>query len=427
LKKIKIQVIGGPNNQLQTPLYVKANLIPVKNAFLDQCVGVLDDPSVINDNSSLSELINVQFNIDEPLYNNTSVELISNPSNGVVNTKSVRVLNSNYFYGSTFKKCTLDNLPVARKIMIDEDAKRYLSGGILVQNNKVMGIVSMGSTDEKDKNISSVNSKCVAIDIKHSIAWMMQCCDAVFKFTQNNLEKIKSLGDVSIMKTLKDDVMPGVLNLGAVLMNYYYANSCYRQTNGVRIVDLHRFLNITENLKPLSIQKHDSIQTETILNTNEEFVDWFYNDQQDTKHYIVAIRYIDRLSGNPVYIDFLNDSLNANLNDWSFRGDSQAPLDVTIQSYTRENNDTTTASPKRTFTFNANRTSDSINGENYYRQTTEVCGAYFSDLNAYMLTKFNYSYIVDNNVLKENKYNYLWDEDDSQYCLAGVALLELCF
>ena len=418
-KKIKIQLLGGPNNQLQSPVYVKANVLPVKNPFLDQCLAVLEDPSIINNTPSLTEVIKAVFSNEKTSMNNTNAELVSSNNNGIVNIDTVKILNQNFFIGSTLKKCTIDNLPKPGMILIDEDAKKNLSGSVLIQNNKVIGIVSMGSTPDENKNTSSIHSKCIAIKLFHSYPWMKQCCDAVFRYTQNSLEKIKSLGNVSIMKTLEDDTTPVILNYGVHLTNYYYGNS-NRRTNSVRIWNLHHFLNITENLKPNTIQKHDSIKIETILNTNTEFIDHFYSDQQDTTHYIVGITYTDVISGQLVNIDYENQSLDSNHNDWCFRGDKQASLELMIQTYKKENNDTETAFSKRKFSFNPKPTSDLIYGENYQRQTSEVCGAHFNDMNTFnLIHKNTFSYCLDKS-LKDIKYNYLWNEDDSQYCFAFV-------
>jgi len=407
IKKIKIQLLGGPNYQLQSPVYVKANVLLVKNPFLDQCLAVLEDPSIINSNPSLAEEIKIVFSNDNNIVNNINAELISYINNGNAYIKTVKILNQNFFIGSTLKKCTVDNLPRPGFILIDEDAKKNLSGSVLIQNNKVIGIVSMGSTDEENKNTSSIHSKCLAIKSFHSYPWMKQCCDAVFRYTQNNLEKIKSLGNISIMRTLEDDVMPVVLNYGTFFTNYYYGNNCNRRTNSVRIWDLHHFLNITENLKPNTIQTHDSTKIETILNTNTEFTDYFYNDQQDHTHYIVGITYTDRISEKLVSIDYENLSLDSNHNDWCFRGDKQASLEITIQTYKKENNDTETALPKRKFIFNPKGTSETIFGEIYQRQTSEVCGAYFNDMNTFnLIHKTTFSYWLDV-TFKEIKPNYL--------------------
>ena len=157
----------------------------------------------------------------------------------------------------------------------------------------------------------------------------------------------------------------------------------------ITLTDIQNFLSVS-SLRLYQEGLTNSIPVETLLNRNQEFVDYFFNKQQNSVVIFKRANYYDKVLGRRVDIDFVKDSLNANILDWSFRGDQFQPLVLHLQTRTVNNDGSVTLSAPVPFTFVSSPTVDVVHNVTYTRTTAEIPGVFFNrnDALATLLNSF---------------------------------------
>jgi hypothetical protein len=150
------------------------------------------------------------------------------------------------------------------------------------------------------------------------------------------------------------------------------------------LLDIHNYLEVSD----LSLTQENisnSIRIKTALNENDEFINYFFEKQQNSQVIIKTARYYEKNSNDRLTIDFENDPIFANILDWYFRGDPLAHLELTVETHTTNNNGTLTISDPRTFTFDSASTTDTIFNQNYTRTTMQIPSPFFNKINSSMI------------------------------------------
>ena len=390
--KIKIQVLGNQELVLSRPLYATALLFPVQHTFLDFAMGVIQDPEVINDyvDSSgakvLRELSYLTYNDslfrDRGMINKNADILYANKS-GVVSDFSARILEMNYELG------TYEGIELRHQtpfpggfIKLDVDPFEGFSGSIVVYDNNVIGMVVLSSSISNNSDKHSA-SYILATDMFYLYPHILQCAKAILRFTNNKPAQLLRLRNYLTFQTLDDDLLPIVNHLGgSFIMNQITSNNPVKH---LTLLDIHNYLEVSD----LSLTQENisnSIRIKTALNENDEFINYFFEKQQNSQVIIKTARYYEKNSNDRLLtIDFENDPIFSNILDWCFRGDPLAHLELTVETHTMNNNGTLTISDPRTFTFDSASTTDTIFNQNYTRTTMQIPSPFFNKMNSSMI------------------------------------------
>jgi hypothetical protein len=152
----------------------------------------------------------------------------------------------------------------------------------------------------------------------------------------------------------------------------------------ITLMNVHNFLSVS----PLALNQENevnSIRIETALNTNPQFMVYFFSRQENSVVIIRSARYVDKIKGVEITLNFEEDEM-ANILDWCYRGDPLAKLELNCQLRTLNNNGTVSLTPENSvdsFTFLSSGTVDSIHGQNYPRRNMQIPGAFFNKLNSF--------------------------------------------
>ena len=177
------------------------------------------------------------------------------------------------------------------------------------------------------------------------------------------------------MSTFVDDLKPVVNHLGSTYMFHQITKKIFPQ-KFILLYNIHNFLDVHQ-LKFRQEGLTDSIYAKTALNTNPEFVEYFFDKQHNSTIGFYSANYYDKVLGKRVDIDFVKDSINANILDWSFRGDPFQPLILNIRRATHNNDGSITISNPTAFTFVSSPTFDTVHGKTYPRTTMEIPSLFF--------------------------------------------------
>ena len=396
--KLIIQVAGNQHVRIQTPIFVSANMLTVQHTFLDIAVGVIQNPEVINNNPELLEISYIlnDGSIDASNLINASVDILYCNQSGDVNNIPTKITNINYELGSYEQNDILTRMPLPGGfIILEEDAKTGISGSVVVYDNHIVGMIVLSSNTSKGSSNTLARTKALATDTYYFMPHIQQCVDAIHQFTDNNPENLEELSKLTVLKTLENSVLPVVNHLGATFI-FKQGSSMTNRTRYLSIIDIHNFLNF-----PFFLTEQDSglsIPIKTALNTNEDFINFFYSKQQNSEVIIVAANYMDKVSKERIDIIF-DDSNYANILDWSFRGEPKASLKLTFKTKTTNDDGSIDISNEIYFTFNSSETIDDILGKHYPRTTMEIPSIAFNRGMAVSIINSKYQTGADLNFL----------------------------
>ena len=399
LFKIKIQVLGNQDVVLSKPLYTTALLFPVQHTFLDFAMGVIQDPEVINnyvDSSGANVLRELSYlTYNDSLFRdrgmiNKNADILYACKSGVVSDFSARILEMNYELG-TYEGIELTHqMPFPGGfIKLDNEPNEGFSGSIVVYDNNVIGMVVLSSSISNNSDTTQGGCGCndkhsasyiLATDMFYLYHHILQCAKAILRFTNNNPAQLLRLRNYLTFQTLDDDLLPIVNHLGGSFSLHQISNEC--PSKHFRLLDIHHFLEVS-NLSLTQENISNSIRIKTALNENDEFINYFFEKQQNSQVMIKTAIYYEKNSNDRLTIDFENDPIFANILDWCFRGDPLAHLELTVETKTINNNGSTTFSDPRTFTFDSSRITDTIFNQTYTRTTMQIPSPFFNKMNSF--------------------------------------------
>jgi len=384
--KVKVQLEGI----ITMETIVTVCLFPIQHTFLDIAMGVVENPEVINNNQTYKNLSYLRTT--PSVY--IPAKILYFNKNGVTNSLDTKILSMNYTLGDKENMDLINGLPAPGGfILTDFKADTGSSGSVLTVDNSVLGII-VAAANLKDKTTGNENTTVnysLAVDMFYVLPHINQCVSAIDKFTNNNPENLVRLCLFNTMNTFRDDLKPVVNSLGSSYI-FHHMTTALSPEKYIMLTDIQNFLGVS-SLRLYQERSTNSISIETVLNTNPEFVDYFFNKQQNSVVIFKRANYYDKVLGRRVDIDFVNDSVNANILDWSFRGDQFQPLVLHLQTRTVNNDGTVSLSAPVAFTFVSQPTVDKVHNEAYPRTTTEIPGVFFNrnDALAIILNSFNMS------------------------------------
>jgi len=328
----------------------------------------------------------------------------------------------NYTLGDKENMDLINGLPAPGGfILTNFNADTGSSGSVLTVDNNVLGIIVAAANinDESNGNENATVNYSLAVDMFYILPHINQCVSAIDKFTNNNPDNLVRLCLFNTMDTFRDDLKPVVNSLGSSYI-FRHMTTALSPEKYIMLTDIQNFLGVS-SLRLYQERSTDSILIENVLNTNSEFVDYFFNKQQNSVVIFKRANYYDKVFGRRVDIDFVNDSINANILDWSFRGDKLQPLVLHLQTRTVNNDGTVSLSAPVAFTFVSQPTVDTIHNETYPRTTMEIPGIFFNrnDALAVLMNNFNIKSITRNNV-NINWLNNIFRKDYSGRDFRGI-------
>jgi len=393
VKKMTVQILGNQSNQLGTPIYCTVVLFPVQHPILDFAMGIVENAEDINNNTDLKEMC--YFEYYGEIYNdggaiNKSVVISYANNSGYVNSISTKILDMNYEIGTYEKTNMMHETPYpGGYIMVEEPAKTGISGSLLLFNDNVTGMISISSAYGEETTNDSLNeSKCLAVDMYYIYPHIVQCTDAVHRFTLNDPVKLQQLCRYTTMQTLRNELMPVVCYIGADYI-FQQINESHK-IKTLRLKQIHNYLNINRiGFKEDS--GSNSIPVNTILNTNVEFIDYYFAvDKSRSEVVIRTLIYYDKIFQGNIIIDFEQNTIYANVLDYCFRADPAASVEITFQTRILERDGSVNLTPLRTFKFDPAPTTDIIHNQPYARTTSQLPKVYFNNEVAhYYLNKTN--------------------------------------
>ncbi len=388
--KIKIQVVGNDTTRLSKPIFITAVLFPFQHPFLDLALGVIQNPEMINNTPELKAISYLSVDDSNTNIENSDVDVLYANKSGGVSRLPSRVLSMNYELGSQERQQITHAHPAPGGfIEVELDAKSGLSGGLIVNrggdnNPSILGMIivssSMGSGG-KDVDCNLETSKNLASKMFYIAPHIQQCTSRFFRLTGNDPVRLARLCDYVNMQTFKDDALPEVNHLGGNYIN----NQEINQMNPFRhltLLNVHNFLSVS----PLGFNQANStnsIRIKTAINTNRDFLDFFFSKQANSVVLIRGATYVDKIKGMEITLNFENDM--SNILDWCYRGDPMANLELVCQLRTMNNDGQITLSDLLPFTFYSSETVDRIHGQDYPRRTMEIPRAFFNKLNSFQV------------------------------------------
>jgi len=422
--RIKIQVLGDPNTQISGTIYVTAALFPVQNTFLDCALGVIENPEVINNSNNLRDLSYLTFDVDiyMAILNKKGQIYFANKT-GIVNSIETKIKDINYTVGSSENISIINNLPTpGGYILTEEEAVEGMSGSILVVDKNIIGMI-IASSSIKDNEETKVNKKSfsLAVDMYYLIPHILQCVNSIDKYTSNNPQNLASLCKYTTMKTFIDDLQPVVLHLGG--------NYIFNQLGGmnlekdITLLNIHNYLDVN-SLFLLQENIGNSISVKTTLNSNNEFLDYFFDKQESSVVMIKSANYYDRVVNKRVDIDFVKDPLYANILDWVFRGDPKEHVILNVQTKTLNNNGSVTLSEIKQFKFNSSPVVDTINGQSSARTNLQIPAVFFDKNNGLMTLNNNFNMRdVGGNPIRI-QFLSIWDDIGNVFSSVGNTITQ---
>jgi len=392
--KVKVQLtIEEECNNIKDIIDVTVCLFPIQHTFLDIAMGIVENPEVINNNPVLKGLsyLNTIPGVYGCITNKPGKILYAN-KNGVANSLDTKILSMNYTLGDKENLTLMNGLPAPGGfILTDYRADSGSSGSVLTIDNNVLGIIVAAANLKDVGNDTESNNinYSLAVDMYYVLPHINQCVSAIDKFTNNNPDNLVRLCLYTTMNTFRDDLKPVVNSLGSSYI-FHHMTTALSPEKYITLTDIQNFLSVS-SLRLYQEGLTDSIHIETLLNRNQEFVDYFFNKQQNSVIIFKRANYYDKVLGRRVDINFVKDSLNANILDWSFRGDPFQPLVLHLQTRTVNNDGTVSLSVPVVFTFLSSPTTDVVHNVSYTRTTTEIPGVFFNrnDALATLLNSFD--------------------------------------
>jgi hypothetical protein len=397
-QKLKVQIIGNPTTRINSSIYVTVALFPVQHTLLDIAMGIVEDPAIINENFNdiaYADFINIKYT---SAINQTAQIIYANKT-GIVNSITTKIKDINY----TFANNTINTLPTPGGfILTDEEATPGMSGSILILENNIIGIITAASqpptSDEQKKGgncgcDSSNASRAMAVDTYYILPHITQCVEAIDKYTYNNPENLIRLCQYTTMITFTDDLTPVVNHLGADYIFNQIENGNLEKH--ITLLNLHNYLEVA-SLRFLQENYSNTIEVKTTLNTNPQFIDYYFNKQQNSSVIFKSANYFDKITKQRIDIDFVQNSIFANILDWTFRGDPLQPLILNLQTKTVNNDGSVTLSTPIPFRFNSSKTTDIVFNKNESRTNLQIPNFFFYKNNARQI--INSSFRMSNTI-----------------------------
>jgi hypothetical protein len=407
-KKYKVQFYGDVDDNIRTPIVLTLVMLPLHNYFLDMALGVLEDPSYIINNENYKQKAVLKYKDDNILTANSNAQVVHLTGNSI-STLDVKLLETNYDLGDYENFVVGKCLPTPGSyLMIDIDAKKGFSGSMITQNGNVLGMIVCGSALSLGSRRGYVNAtklnRCLAVDMYYMIPTLIKNTDAVHR-TINSISDLDNLSkSTKLMNSLKDDLTPEVNNLGL-----FYSHSSINHTskvNKVIIHDLQEYIE-TKTLHPLPFINSDNncVELETLVNKNDEFVDYFQSNKHDSIISIVGMTYYDKIFNKRVNLSF-KDNLDASLLEYVYRGSAQDYIELTVRTEKKNDDDTISVLLDKTFKFNSNLVSDKT------RLNSQLPSSYFSSTTVLKNNSFFMYKVLDNRRLVPVSCTWL-DADDN--------------
>jgi len=378
--KFKVQVCGNELNQFYTPIYLNAVLFTTQHYLMDFAMGIVENPELINDNDELREAS--FLNINDSIYTsggiiNKKIDILYANKSGYVNNFISKILDMNYEIGSFEGEMIRHHIPsMGGYILTDLDAKFGVSGSVVVftdpetNQQSVVGFVIVSSNitpKEHSENATHEEFKCCASDIYYLYPHILQCTQAVEKFVNGDPIKLAQLCSYSVMKQFQSEIEPTICYLGG---DYVFHQ--INKENRLKYISLKNIHFSIENDLPLRMTQYDSdIPFKTMLNTNQEFVDYFF-EIPSSEIMIRSLNYYDKIIKEIVEINFEQNTIFANVLDYCYRGDPAAPLEITMQKKILNDNGSITVTDLKTFRFVSAATTDIVKGQTYKRLTSQI-------------------------------------------------------
>ena len=404
IHKVKVQLALEEEYNIKEIIYVTVCLFPIQHTFLDIAMGIVENPEVINNNVVLKGLsyLNTIPGGYRCITNKHAKILYAN-KNGVANSLDTKILSMNYTLGDKENLTLMNGLPSPGGfILTDFKADSGSSGSVLTVDNNVLGIIiaaaNINDQDNGNENANSNVNYSLAVDMFYVLPHINQCVSAIDKFTNNNPDNLVRLCLFNTMSTFTDDLKPVVNSLGSSYI-FHHMTTELSPEKYITLTDIQNFLSVS-SLRLYQEGLTDSILVKTVLNTNQEFIDYFFNKQHNSVVIFKRANYYDKVFGRRVDIDFVTDSVNANILDWSFRGDQFQPLVLYLQTKTINNDGSVLLSVPVPFTFVSSPTIDTVHNVTYPRTTTEIPGVFFNrnDALVVLMNNFNIKSITRKNV-----------------------------
>jgi hypothetical protein len=406
--KVKIQVVGNNTTRVSSPTFITAVLFPVQHPFLDLALGVVQDPENINNTPALKAISYYSFDDSNANIENSDVDVLYANKSGGVSRLPSRILSMNYELGTQEQSVLANTLPAPGGfIEVELDAKSGLSGGLIVNRDgphpSILGMIIVSSSNEEGGDCQLKTSKNLASKMFYIAPHIVQCTSRFYRLTLNDPFKLANLCKYGNMETFRDDAMPVVNHLGGDYTN----NTVINQMNPYRhltLMNVHNFLSVS----PLDLNQENetnSIRIRTALNTNPQFMNYFFSRQENSVVIIRSARYFDKIKGVEITLHFEEDEM-ANILDWCYRGDPMANLELVCQLRTLNDNGEVSLSAQVPFEFLSLETVDRIHNQNYPRRNMQISGAFFNKMNSFEVLQ-NFSAVHHVNLLVDRGTGFL--------------------
>jgi len=223
------------------------------------------------------------------------------------------------------------------------------------------------------------------------------------------------------MKTFIDDLQPVVLHLGG--------DYIFNQLGGmnlekdITLLNIHNYLELN-SLFFLQENITNSISVKTTINSNPDFLDYFFDKQESSVVIINSANYYDKVDNKRVDIDFVKDPLYATILDWVFRGDPKEHLILNVQTKTLNNNGSVTLSEIKQFKFNSSPVVDTINGQSSARTNLQIPAVFFDKNNGLMTLNNNFNMRdVGGNPIRI-QFLSIWDDIGNVFSSVGNTITQ---
>ncbi len=246
-----------------------------------------------------------------------------------------------------------------------------------------MIIISSSTSAEDSGDCQLKTCKNLAVKMYYIVPHILQCTSRFHRLTLNDPVKLANLCKFNNMQMFENDAMPVVNHLGGDYTN----NAEINQMNPFQHLTLstvHNFLSVS-SLALNQENETNSVRIETAINTNPDFLNYFFSKQENSVVLIRSAKYTDKITGQVITLNFDEDEM-ANILDWAYRGDPLANLVLNCQLRTLNNNGSVSLTPENSvdsFTFLSKGTFDRIHGQDYPRTTMQIPGPFFNKLNSF--------------------------------------------
>lgn len=399
LHKIKVQLIGDSNVRINSPIYVDVVLWSVQNTFLDCGMGIVENPTVINENYNELSYINISPLFDDSFVNKPAKILFANKT-GTVTSITTSIRDVNFTYGNSNNVFTLPH--PGGFIVTNQPAIEGMSGSILLMENNLIGFI-MASSDSIENS-----SLAMAVDMYYVCPHIMQCINVIDKYTNEN--SLAKLCEYTSMQSLIPQLTPVVNHLGADFTFVQVDKN--NQEKYITLTKLHNYLDPLY----LEFRQENTLSTfplKTTLNSNENFLNYYYNKPEKSVIICKSAQYFDRVVKTEIDINFKDNSLFANILDYVFRGDSSRDLILNLQYKIRNSDSSITLSDVKPFTFKPVTVTDNFFNREQKRINTQIPEFFYYSNNSMGILFDSFGMKQKLSFLKMNKESQVKEINDS--------------